>query len=204
MKLYALPLFWHSLTHRAAHVPLTFAASFSVNPNPTVLRCSASYAEILVPQAWRHAGTHAGSISSVFVILPATSFVTHTRFRATGSELDLNDPVDAPCNATAALVGPPGAKLPPSPGTRNRCWRSAITSTHASAVNPFFRATICLPVSSSNTSMTYFLYTLPNTLNGSTGSFSSGLSKTPACAGVTESVTLSATAATPETRRRYG
>ena len=49
--------------------------------------------------------------------------------------------------------------------------------------------------------MTYFLYTLPNTLKGSTGSFYSGGSNTPACAGVTESVTLSATAATAAGKR---
>ena len=142
MKSYAFPLFWHSFTHLAAHVPFTFAPSFSVKPNPAVLRCSASYWETAAPHAWRHAGTHAGNISSVFVMDPATTFSTQTRLRATGTDVLVKSPVCATCEATAALVGPPGARLPPSPGTRNRCWRSEMTSTHASAVNPFFRPTI--------------------------------------------------------------
>ena len=50
--------------------------------------------------------------------------------------------------------------------------------------------------------MTYFLYTLPNTLKGSTGSFSSGGVEHRARARRAASVTLSATAATAAEKRR--
>mmetsp|Transcript_6192 Transcript_6192/g.15363 ORF Transcript_6192/g.15363 Transcript_6192/m.15363 type:complete len:280 (+) Transcript_6192:2313-3152(+) len=150
-----------------------------------------------------HAGTHAGSISSVRTRVPLITRSSQKRTRAAGVEVEAKEPVVAPASATAALVGPPRAKVPPSPGTRNFCCDAAMTSTHASAVKPFCRPTICLPVASI-TSMMYFLYTVPKTLKGSTGSFSSGVSNRKfACEGPAKlRLRKTAAAETARARRR--
>jgi hypothetical protein len=142
MKSYAFPDLMHSFSHLAEQLPFTRAASFSVNPNPVAFTCFASYSEMAFEHDARHAGTQAGSISSVLVMLPVTTRSVHTLDLAAGAEVYENEPVDLAASTTAALVAPPGAMLPPSPGTRNRCSRSEMTSTHASAVKPFFRPTI--------------------------------------------------------------
>ena len=110
MKSYALPALTHSLAHLAAHVPFTLVSSFGVNPNPAALRCSASYASTPFEHALRHAGTHAGSISSVVLMAPRTTRSSQNLDLTTGAEVDAKDPVVTPASATAALVGPPGAR----------------------------------------------------------------------------------------------
>ena len=52
------------------------------------------------------------------------------RTRAAGVEVEAKEPVVAPASATAALVGPPRAKVPPSPGSRVSRRRRTCHVTH--------------------------------------------------------------------------